>query len=192
MFYAFKWNFHFQKFHSVYIPKEKEASWMVFFSGGRWSDDTENRTAIIRTNGELETQKEWDREREDRATGRGTGPAGGPGCVLCVFAATIQGSWELPHDRFSEGSLYPVHTHTQIHTHTGHCRATQLPMQSTGNSHTPKIRCFFFFFYFPVKYTQVHASQTFILNDIWVCCWHCPGKIAKLEARWVTRMFVCL
>lgn len=79
----------------LYVPKEKKVSWLAFFSGRRWSDDTESRVTVIRTNGEQEKQKDRKNEIEKERTGPqggGTGPAGGPGYVLCVFAATIQGS----------------------------------------------------------------------------------------------------
>jgi len=158
------------------FPKSNKWAGWLFFSGRRWSDDTESRVTVIRTNGEHEKQKDWKNEIEKVRTGPqggGTGPAGGTGYVLCVFAATIQGSWELPHDRFSEGSLYPVHTHTYIHTHTGHCRATQLLMQSTGNSHTPKIRLFFFLC------CQIHSNACF--TDLCIK-WH-MGLLLTLSRK---------
>lgn len=76
----------------MYVPKKKGASWLAFFflvGGGE--------VIIQRAGSQLSEQTESKRNRKNEIEregpqGGGTGPAGGPGCVLCVFAATIQGS----------------------------------------------------------------------------------------------------
>lgn len=81
---------------SQYVRSQKERSELVglffFLVGG-------GEVMIQRAGSQLSEQTESKRNRKNEIEregtgpqGGGTGPAGGPGCVLCVFAATIQGS----------------------------------------------------------------------------------------------------
>lgn len=77
------------------VRSQKERSELVgffFLVGG-------GEVMIQRAGSQLSEQTESKRNRKNEIErertgpqGGGTGPAGGPGCVLCVFAATIQGS----------------------------------------------------------------------------------------------------
>ncbi len=153
------------------MHSQKESSELVgiFFSGRRWSDDTESRVTVIRTNGEQEKQKEWERERgqghREGARGQLEGQAV---CFVC-----LQQQYRAAESCPMTVSLRAVctlstHPHTHTHTHTRvtaellSCRCSQLETATLLKSDC----CLFF--YFPVKYAQVHASQTFMLNDIWV------------------------
>lgn len=87
-------EFSLSKLHSVYVPKKKGASWLAFFffvGGGEVMIQRAGSQLSEQTESKRNRKNEIERERTG-PQGGGTGPAGGPGCVLCVFAATIQGS----------------------------------------------------------------------------------------------------
>lgn len=89
MYWVFKWDFHFQKLHCVYVPKEKEVSWLAFFSVGGGGEMIQRAGSQLSEQPESKRHRkheiEIDREREDRATGRGHGASWRARlCALCV------------------------------------------------------------------------------------------------------------
>lgn len=132
------------------VCSQKERSKLVgtFFSGRRWSDDTVSRAAVIRTNGEQEKQKEWDRERGQGHREGARGQLEGQAVRFVCLQQQYRAAESYPMT-VSLRAVCTLSTHTHKYTHTRvtaellSCRCSQLETATLLKSDV-----FFFFFTF--------------------------------------------